>query len=161
MDMHQLYLADPLIEFITCEEQIKKQIASSDQSKRVVLLKELLEREGLGLIAVPRLRSNPKRYPASSQPTDQIRLFTAALIHPSAESLGSPRSSDPCGDREDAHANLPGTHPVFDSPETLRDTRASACRPASTHNKGSTCCYYMPRPRARLVTGAGFLTITF
>jgi hypothetical protein len=50
MDMNQLfYLVDPSIEFITCEEKIRKRIAASRQSSRVVLLKELLQRETLAL----------------------------------------------------------------------------------------------------------------
>lgn len=50
MDMHQLfYLADPSLEFITEEEKIRTRIAVSQQSKRVVLLKELLQREQLAL----------------------------------------------------------------------------------------------------------------
>lgn len=50
MDMHQLlYLADPVIEFITCDEKIRNRIASSHQSKRVVLLNQLLKREQLAL----------------------------------------------------------------------------------------------------------------
>ena len=50
MDMNQLfYLADPSIEFITEEAKIRNRCEASPQSKRIVLLSELLSREKLSL----------------------------------------------------------------------------------------------------------------
>lgn len=50
MDMNQLfYLADPSVEFVTCEKKIRDRISASHHSKQIVLLKELLDREQLAL----------------------------------------------------------------------------------------------------------------
>jgi len=48
IDMNQLfYLADPLLEFVTRDSTIRKRCSTSRQSQRVVLLTEVLGREGL------------------------------------------------------------------------------------------------------------------